>query len=104
MCIRDRSNTPRQIMLYEALNFARPEFAHISLILGSDRQKMSKRHGATSLVQYKEMGYLPEALFNFLALLGWSPQGEEEILSPEEIIKSFTLDRVAKSPAVFDLD
>lgn len=98
------SNTPRQIMLYEALNFARPEFAHISLILGSDRQKMSKRHGATSLVQYKEMGYLPEALFNFLALLGWSPQGEEEILSPEEIIKSFTLDRVAKSPAVFDLD
>ncbi|PKM76701.1 MAG: glutamate--tRNA ligase [Firmicutes bacterium HGW-Firmicutes-15] len=98
------SNTPRQIMLYEALNFARPEFAHISLILGSDRQKMSKRHGATSLVQYREMGYLPEALFNFLALLGWSPQGEEEILSPEEIIKGFTLDRVAKSPAVFDLD
>ncbi|MDD3363900.1 MAG: glutamate--tRNA ligase [Syntrophomonas sp.] len=98
------SNTPRQIMLYEALNFARPEFAHISLILGADRQKMSKRHGATSLVQYREKGYLPEALFNFLALLGWSPQGEEEILSPEEIIKNFTLDRVAKSPAVFDLD
>jgi nondiscriminating glutamyl-tRNA synthetase len=98
------SNTPRQIMLFEALNFARPDFAHISLILGNDRQKMSKRHGATSLVQYREMGYLPEALFNFLALLGWSPQGEEEILSPEEIIKDFTLDRVAKSPAVFDLD
>ncbi len=98
------SNTPRQIMLYEALNFARPEFAHISLILGSDRQKMSKRHGATSLVQYREMGYLPEALFNFLALLGWSPPGEEEILSADDIIKSFTLDRVAKSPAVFDLD
>jgi nondiscriminating glutamyl-tRNA synthetase len=98
------SNTPRQIMIYEALNFARPEFAHISLILGSDRQKMSKRHGATSLGQYREMGYLPEALFNFLALLGWSPPGEEEILSPEEIIKNFTLDRVAKSPAVFDID
>ena len=98
------SNTPRQLMLYDALNFIYPEFAHISLILGSDRQKMSKRHGATSLVQYREMGYLPEALFNFLALLGWSPEGEQEILSPEEIIKSFTLERVAKSPAVFDMD
>jgi len=98
------SNTPRQLMLYEALHFDPPKFAHISLILGSDRQKMSKRHGATSLVQYREMGYLPEALFNFLALMGWSPPGEEEILSPEEIIKDFTLDRVAKSPAVFDLD
>jgi nondiscriminating glutamyl-tRNA synthetase len=98
------SNTPRQLMLYEALNFDPPEFAHISLILGSDRQKMSKRHGATSLVQYREMGYLPEALFNFLALLGWSPEGEQEILSSEEIIKLFTLERVAKSPAVFDID
>ncbi|MDD4801322.1 MAG: glutamate--tRNA ligase [Syntrophomonas sp.] len=98
------SNTPRQIMLYEALNSPRPEFAHISLILGSDRQKMSKRHGATSLKQYRELGYLPEAMFNFLALLGWSPSGEEEILSAQEIIKHFTLDRVAKSPAVFDLD
>lgn len=98
------SNTPRQLMLYDALNFQRPEFAHISLILGSDRQKMSKRHGATSLVQYREMGYLPEAMFNFLALLGWSPEGEQEILSQEEIIAQFTLERVAKSPAVFDMD
>ncbi len=98
------SNTPRQLMVYDALNFKHPQFAHISLILGSDRQKMSKRHGATSLVQYREMGYLPEALFNFLALLGWSPEGEQEILAPEEIIKAFTLDRVAKSPAVFDMD
>jgi len=98
------SNTPRQLMLYEALNFPRPEFAHISLILGSDRQKMSKRHGATSLMQYRDMGYLPEALFNFLALLGWSPEGEQEILSREEIIAQFTLARVAKSPAVFDID
>lgn len=98
------SNTPRQLMLYDALKFVYPEFAHISLILGSDRQKMSKRHGATSLVQYREMGYLPEALFNFLALLGWSPEGEQEILSQEEIIKAFTLERVAKSPAVFDMD
>mgnify|MGYP000867893510 CR=1 FL=1 len=98
------SNTPRQLMIYDALNLKRPEFAHISLILGDDRQKMSKRHGATSLVQYREMGYLPEALFNFLALLGWSPEGEEQILSPDEIISAFTLERVAKNPAVFDLD
>ncbi|MDD2586017.1 MAG: glutamate--tRNA ligase [Syntrophomonadaceae bacterium] len=98
------SNTPRQLMIYDALNFKLPEFAHISLILGSDRQKMSKRHGATSLVQYRDMGYLPAAMFNFLSLMGWSPEGEEEILSPEEIIAAFSLERVAKSPAVFDLD
>lgn len=98
------SNTPRQIMIYDALDFPQPAFAHISLILGSDRQKMSKRHGATSLVQYREMGYLPQALFNFLALMGWSPDGEEEILDREQLINAFTLDRVAKNPAVFDLD
>lgn len=98
------SNTPRQLMVYDALKFKRPEFAHISLILGSDRQKMSKRHGATSLVQYRDMGYLPEAMFNFLSLMGWSPEGEEQVLSKEDIIKAFSLDRVAKSPAVFDLD
>ncbi len=98
------SNTPRQLMIYDALKFPRPEFAHISLILGEDHQKMSKRHGATSLVQYRERGYLPEALFNFLALLGWSPEGEKEILSKQEIIKSFTLERVSKSPAVFDIN
>jgi nondiscriminating glutamyl-tRNA synthetase len=97
-------NTPRQLMLYEALNFKRPEFAHISLILGQDRQKMSKRHGATSMIQYREMGYLPEAMFNFLAFMGWSPEGEEVMLSREQIIASFTLNRVSKSPAVFDLD
>lgn len=98
------SNTPRQLMIYDALHFNRPEFAHISLILGNDRQKMSKRHGATSLIQYRELGYLPAALFNFLALLGWSPEGEQEILSKAEIIAGFTLERVAKSPAVFDID
>ncbi|MDD2619234.1 MAG: glutamate--tRNA ligase [Syntrophomonadaceae bacterium] len=98
------SNTPRQLALYDALKLNRPQFAHISLILGSDRQKMSKRHGATSLIQYRRMGYLPEALFNFLSLMGWSPEGEEEILLPAEIIAAFTLDRVAKNPAVFDLD
>jgi len=98
------SNTPRQILLYEALGFSLPYFAHISLILGKDRSKMSKRHGATSVVQYSELGYLPEAVVNFLALLGWSPGGEEEIMSIKRITEQFSLDRVAKSPAVFDMD
>lgn len=98
------SNTPRQLLIYRALGFEIPEFAHISLILGKDRQKMSKRHGATSIIQYRESGYLPEAVFNFLALLGWSPEGEQEILGRDEIIRQFSLSRVAKNPAVFDLD
>jgi len=98
------SNTPRQLMLYEALGITPPQFAHVSLILGQDRQKMSKRHGATSVIQYRQRGYLPEALVNFLALLGWAPEGEEEILSLEEMIQAFSLDRVAKNPAVFDMD
>lgn len=98
------SNTPRQLLIYHALGFPEPAFAHISLILGKDRTKMSKRHGSTSVVQYREQGYLPEALVNFLALLGWSPEGEEEIFSMEELCRQFSLDRVAKNPAIFDLD
>lgn len=98
------SNTPRQLLIYEALGFELPEFAHISLILGEDRSKMSKRHGATSVVQYREDGYLPEALVNFLALLGWSPEGEEEIYTAEELARLFSLQRVSKSPAVFNLE
>ena len=98
------SNTPRQLVLYKALGWDEPRFGHISLILGKDYKKMSKRHGATAVEQYKKLGYLPEALFNFLALLGWSPEGEEEILSKEEIIAQFSMDRVAKNPAVFDID
>lgn len=98
------SNTPRQLMIYDALNFKLPAFAHISLILGSDRQKMSKRHGATSLIQYREKGYLPSAMFNFLSLMGWAPEGEEQLLTAEEIAHSFSLERVSKSPAVFDMD
>jgi len=97
-------NTPRQVLIYQALGWESPEFAHVSLILGSDRSKMSKRHGATSVEQYREKGYLPEALDNFLALLGWSPGGEEEVFTVEELVQKFSLDRVAKSPAVFDLD
>jgi nondiscriminating glutamyl-tRNA synthetase len=98
------SNTPRQVFIYRALGWGEPEFAHVSLILGKDRSKMSKRHGATSIEQYRDKGYLPEALVNFLALLGWSPGGEEEIFSLGALKEQFSLDRVAKSPAVFDLD
>ncbi|MFZ5942505.1 MAG: glutamate--tRNA ligase [Bacillota bacterium] len=98
------SNTPRQVLVYKALGWQEPKFAHISLILGKDKTKMSKRHGATSVVQYKEQGYLPEAVVNFLALLGWSPGGEEEIFSMEQLIAQFSLDRVAKNPAVFDME
>lgn len=98
------SNTPRQVVLYEALGLATPRFGHVSLILGKDRTKMSKRHGATSVDQYRKLGYLPEAIVNFLALLGWSPTGEEEILSAEELIEQFSMERVAKNPAVFDID
>jgi len=98
------SNTPRQVLLYQALGFPIPQFGHISLILGKDRSKMSKRHGATSVEQYRALGYLPEAIVNFLALLGWSPVGEEEIFSRQELIEQFSMDRVAKNPAVFDVD
>ena len=97
-------NTPRQVLIYQALGLTPPEFAHVSLILGKDHSKMSKRHGATSINQYMELGYLPEALDNFLALLGWAPEGEEEVLSMEELIQAFDIDRVSKSPAVFDLE
>lgn len=98
------SNTPRQLMIYDALGLQAPQFAHVSLILGKDRSKMSKRHGATAIEQYEKLGYLPEALVNFLVLLGWSPEGEEEIFSLEQLVEQFSLDRVAKNPAVFDLD
>ncbi len=98
------SNTPRQILIYQALNLPLPQFGHISLILGKDRSKMSKRHGATSVEQYQALGYLPEAMVNFLALLGWAPPGEREIFSSAELIELFSLDHVAKNPAVFDID
>ncbi|MCL6476803.1 MAG: glutamate--tRNA ligase [Peptococcaceae bacterium] len=97
-------NTPRQVLVYRAFGWPLPEFAHVSLILGKDRSKMSKRHGAVSIEQYMDMGYLPEAMVNFLALLGWSPGGEEEVISLRQIREQFSLDRVAKNPAVFDLD
>jgi glutamyl-tRNA synthetase len=96
------SNTPKQILIYEALGFTVPKFAHLPLILGPDRKKLSKRHGALSLFEYQKAGILPEALINFLALLGWSPGGDREILTREEMIKEFSLEKVNKSNAIFD--
>jgi nondiscriminating glutamyl-tRNA synthetase len=96
------SNTPRQIMLYEALGFPVPRFGHVAMILGEDKTKLSKRHGATSLSYYKEAGYLPEAILNYLSLLGWTPGDTREIMSLQEIAAEFGLDRVSKSPSVFD--
>ncbi len=99
------SNTPKQVALYEALGWPVPEFAHLSTILGSDRERLSKRHGATSIANFREMGVLPEALVNYLALLGWAPTGgTREIFSPEDLIKEFSLQRVTPSPAVFDME
>lgn len=96
------SNTLRQMMIYEALGFDLPQFGHLSIILGEDRQKLSKRHGATSIGQFKEEGYLPEALNNFLALLGWSSPKAQEILSMSDMIEQFTTDRLNGAAAVFD--
>ncbi len=98
------SNTPRQALVYEAFGFKVPEFAHVSLILGADRTKMSKRHGSTWVEQYRDAGYLPEAIVNFLALLGWSPGEEREFFSLQELTDKFSLDRVSKNPAIFDID
>ena len=96
------SNTLRQMMIYEALGYPIPQFGHLSIILGSDRQKLSKRHGATSCDEYRRGGYLPEALNNFVALLGWSSPAAQEILSMKELCEQFDVDRVHSAPAVFD--
>jgi nondiscriminating glutamyl-tRNA synthetase len=97
-------NTPKQIMMYKALGFELPRFAHVSMILGKDKTKLSKRHGATSVTQYRDDGYLPEALINYLVLLGWAYDAEQQIFSREELIQKFTLDKVSKNPAIFDPD
>ncbi len=97
------SNTPRQCLLYDALNFPRPQFAHISMILGQDKTRLSKRHGATSVLAYRDMGYLSSAMINYLARLGWS-HGDQEIFSQEEMIQLFSFDSVNTSAAVFDPD
>ncbi|MCK4647907.1 glutamate--tRNA ligase [bacterium] len=96
------SNTPRQILLYQAVGIEPPKFVHISMILGPDRARLSKRHGATAIAEYRKKGYLPEALVNYLALLGWYPPAGKEIKSIKELIKEFSLDHVSKSSAIFD--
>ncbi|HAA47620.1 MAG TPA: glutamate--tRNA ligase [Synergistaceae bacterium] len=98
------SNTPKQILLYEALGWRLPRFAHLPMILGKDKKKLSKRHGATSVYEYRDMGYLPEGLFNYFALLGWSPGDNQEIFDRDEAVRLFDLSRVTKRAAVFDMD
>jgi glutamyl-tRNA synthetase len=95
------SNTPRQVLLFDALGYTRPKFAHISMILGEDKTRLSKRHGATSALAYRDMGYLPQALINYLLRLGWSYR-DQEIFSQEEMIKLFSLDSITTSAAVFN--
>jgi nondiscriminating glutamyl-tRNA synthetase len=96
------SNTPRQVLLYQALGFSPPEFAHLSLVMGPDHTPLSKRHGATSVAEFRERGYLPEALLNYLALIGWSPGGDEELLPIQELARRFALEDVGHSAGVFD--
>jgi len=95
------NNTPRQMQMYEALGYKTPKFGHLSMILGSDKARLSKRHGATSIMQYKEMGYLPEAMANYLVRLGWS-SGDQELFSMAEMVEKFTLDSVSSAAAVFN--
>jgi glutamyl-tRNA synthetase len=98
------SGTPRQILLYQALGKLLPEFAHLPLLLGPDRSKLSKRHGALPVMAYRDQGYLPEAMINFLALLGWSPGDNKEIFTLPELVEAFSLPGVGKSGAIFDVE
>jgi len=97
------ANTPKQILIQEALNLPGVQYAHVPLLLGEDRSKLSKRHGDMSVRKFREEGYLPEAILNFLALLGWNPGDEREIFSIDELIKEFSLERVQKGAAVFNI-
>jgi glutamyl-tRNA synthetase len=98
------SSTPKHIMLYKALGYEPPQFAHLPMILGPDRSKLSKRHGATALTEYREQGYLPETMFNFLTLLGWSLDETTEIFTRQELVEKFTLERVSRTAAIFNKD
>lgn len=98
------ANTPRQILIQEGIGARRPLYAHIPLILAQDKSKLSGRHGAVSVTEYRDKGYLPEAMVNFLALLGWNPGTEQEIFSMNELIKSFSLEKVQKNGAVFNIE
>jgi len=98
------SNTPRQILIQRAIDAPEPQYAHIPLILAPDRSKLSKRHGAVSVMEFKEKGYLPEAMVNFLALIGWNPGDERELFTIEELVKEFSLEKVQKSGAIFNTE
>lgn len=99
------ANTPKQVAIYEAFGWKVPEFVHLPTIVGPDHERLSKRHGATSMSSFREMGYLPETLVNYLALLGWSAENSEsEILSPDQLVAAFSVERISSSPAVFDFE
>ncbi|HER24764.1 MAG TPA: glutamate--tRNA ligase [Candidatus Atribacteria bacterium] len=98
------SNTPKQIVIYEALEFDLPEFAHIPMIMGQDHTRLSKRHGATSVMEYKKMGYIPGAVVNYITHLGWSSGDEREIFTKEELIKEFSLEKISRHAAVFNIE
>jgi glutamyl-tRNA synthetase len=98
------SNTPRQLLVLEALGYKPPQYAHCSLILGQDRSKLSKRHGATSVSQFSKLGFVPDAMMNYLANLGWNDGTPKEIYTPDELVKAFDLSRIIKSAAIFDMD
>ena len=95
---------PKHIMLYDALGYTAPVFTHLPLILGPDHKKLSKRHGDTAFSAFRREGYLPEAMFNFLGLIGWALDDKTEIIDREEFVRNFTLDRINKSPAIFDFE
>ena len=98
------SNTPKQIAMIEALGFKRPKYAHIPLTLAPDRTKLSKRHGATAITDYKEMGYLPEAMINFIAFMGWNPKTDQEFFTKEELVKNFSMANMNKAAAIFNIE
>jgi glutamyl-tRNA synthetase len=98
------SNTPKQVLLYQAFGKAVPQFAHVPLIMGPDKKRLSKRHGATSVLEYERQGYIPEGMTNFLALLGWSPGGNDELFSMRELVERFTLEGISGGNAVFNTD
>ncbi|MBH66620.1 MAG: glutamate--tRNA ligase [Chloroflexi bacterium] len=98
------SSTPRHLLIHQALGIEPPEYVHVPLILGKDKAKLSKRHGATSALEYRELGFLPGAVFNFICLLGWSPGDDTEVMPREEIVRRFSIDRINDSPATFDAE
>ncbi len=97
------SNTPRQVWLYQALGYPMPRFAHVPMVLAPDRSKLSKRHGATSVAEFREQGYLPEAIVNYLAFLGWSPRGESEVMPLQDMVEQFSLEAVSRTAAIYDV-